>query len=93
MAVRERKVAELAATLRSRLVERRRADVARGEEGGDLLEAVRELVDEQAVLLGSADREEIAARIIRDSVGLGPLEALLADPAVEEVMVNGPGTV
>jgi pilus assembly protein CpaF len=91
---RERNVAELAAALRGRLVERRRAAVARGgEEDGDLSAAVRTLVAEEAVLLGTADREEIAARIVRDSVGLGPLEVLLADPAVEEVMVNGPGTV
>jgi pilus assembly protein CpaF len=94
MGVRERNVAELAAVLRGRLVERRRAAVARGDDGGDeLSEAVRGLVDEEAVLLGDGDREEIAARIIRDSIGLGPLEVLLADPAVEEVMVNGPGTV
>jgi pilus assembly protein CpaF len=90
----ERDVAELAGVLRARLVERRRAEVASGGDGaGDLREAVRDLVDEQAVLLGARDREEIAARIVRDSVGLGPLEALLADAAVEEVMVNGPGTV
>jgi pilus assembly protein CpaF len=94
MAARERNVAELAATLRGRLVERRRAAVARGGDGGgDLPEAVRQLVDEEAVLLADGDREEIAARIVRDSVGLGPLEVLLADPAVEVVMVNGPGTV
>ena len=54
---------------------------------------MRELVDEEAALLGAADREELAARIVRDSVGLGPLEVLLADPAVEEVMVNGPERV
>jgi pilus assembly protein CpaF len=94
MEARERNVAELAAVLRGRLVERRRAAVARGDDGGgDLREAVRELVDEEAVLLGSDDREQIAARIVRDSVGLGPLEVMLADPAVEEVMVNGPDTV
>ncbi|HEX4669158.1 MAG TPA: CpaF family protein [Solirubrobacterales bacterium] len=94
MEARERNLAELAAVLRARLVERRRDEVARGGDGaGDLRRAVRELVDEQAVLLGAGDREEVAARIVRDSVGLGPLEVLLADPAVEEVMVNGPGTV
>ncbi len=94
MVARERNVAELAAALRARLVERRRAEAAAGGAGAaDLQTAVRGLVDEQAVLLGAADREEIAARILRDSVGLGPLEVLLADPAVEEVMVNGPDTV
>jgi pilus assembly protein CpaF len=91
---RERNVAELAGSLRGRLVERRRAEAARGGEGGDdLRAAVRGLVDEEAALLPERDREEIAARIVRDSVGLGPLEVLLADPAVEEVMVNGPGRV
>jgi len=94
MSARERNLAELAALLRARLVERRRAAAGAGEGGGaDLREAVRQLVDEEAVLLGAGDREEIAARIVRDSVGLGPLEVLLADPAVEEVMVNGPDTV
>jgi pilus assembly protein CpaF len=94
VAAHEKNVAELAGQLRTRLVERRRAEAARGGgEEGDLAAAVRRLVDEQAVLLGAGDREEIATRIVRDSVGLGPLETLLADPTVEEVMVNGPATV
>jgi pilus assembly protein CpaF len=91
---RERHVAELAGVLRARLVERRRAEAAAGREGEEgLEEAVRRLVEEEATLLPGGDREEVAARIVRDSVGLGPLEVLLADPAVEEVMVNGPGRV
>jgi pilus assembly protein CpaF len=94
VAARERDVAELASALRARLVERRRAQAAAGQGGDDDLRvAVARLVDEEAALLAAADREEIAARIVRDSVGLGPLEALLADPEVEEVMVNGPATV
>jgi pilus assembly protein CpaF len=95
VSARERNVAELAASLRARLVERRRAAAAggEGEGGGELAEAVRALVDEEAAVLGPLDREEIAARIVRDSVGLGPLEVLLADPQVEEVMVNGPDRV
>jgi len=92
MGARERHVAELAAALRGRLVERRRLAAASGGDG-DLREAVRELVEEEAAPLAVADREEIAMRIVRDSVGLGPLEALLDDPAVEEVMVNGPDAV
>jgi pilus assembly protein CpaF len=91
VAARERNVAELAASLRGRLVERRR--VAAGAAGPDLRESVWELVEEEAAVLGQRDREEIVTRIIRDSVGLGPLEVLLADPEVEEVMVNGPERV
>ncbi|HEX5928697.1 MAG TPA: CpaF family protein [Solirubrobacterales bacterium] len=94
MAARERHVAALAAQLRSELVERRRREAARGLGGDHSLEAaVRGLVGERAALLGAADREALVARIVRDSVGLGPLEDLLADPSVEEVMVNGPGVV
>jgi pilus assembly protein CpaF len=94
MSARERHIAEVAATLRARLVERRRAEAAAGGRGvTDLEQTVRELVDEEAAVLTAADRAEIAARVIRDSVGLGPLEILLADPAVEEVMVNGPDRV
>jgi pilus assembly protein CpaF len=94
MSARERHIVEVAATLRGRLVERRRAEAAAGGRGvTDLDQTVRELVDEEAAVLTAADRAEIAARVIRDSVGLGPLEILLADPAVEEVMVNGPDRV
>jgi pilus assembly protein CpaF len=94
VSAREGNVAELAALLRGRLVERRRAEAAGGHPfSGDLEQAVRELVAAEAVLLNAADREELVARVLRDSVGLGPLEGLLADPAVEEVMVNGPAHV
>jgi pilus assembly protein CpaF len=88
---RRRHLEALADSLRERLVERRRARAADGElpEGGHELE-VRELVDGEAAPLGGADREGLVARILRDTVGLGPLEDLLGDPAVEEVMVNGP---
>ncbi len=90
MVPRERDISQLASRLRVRLVERRRAEAAAGrnsEEG--LEESVRSLVDDFAAILPPAERELVAARIVRDSVGLGPLEVLLADPAVEEVMVNG----
>jgi pilus assembly protein CpaF len=90
----ERHLVALAASLRERLVERRRQEAAAGRVGeADLGAAARELVAEEAAILPAALREEVAARIIRDSVGLGPLEDLLADPAVEEVLVNGAGTV
>ena len=90
---RERHLAELAAALRSRLVEGRRLEVAAGAGEVGLAAAARALVEREAAILSGAEREEVVARIVRDSVGLGALEDLLADPAVEEVMVNGPGTV
>jgi len=90
----ERQRDELAARLREALIERRRADAAAGRRpDGDLPEAVGELVGREAAILPIREREEIVARILRDTIGLGPLEELLADPEVEEVMVNGPDRV
>ncbi len=94
MGSRERHVEELAGSLRVRLIERRRGAAAAGRPPrAELAEEVRELVAEEAALLGGEGRAAVEARIVRDTIGLGPLEDLLADPAVEEVMVNGPERV
>jgi pilus assembly protein CpaF len=91
---RQRHLEELADSLRARLVEaRREAAAAGGPPELELDEQVRELVEAEAALLGPDLRQALVARVLRDTVGLGPLEDLLADPAVEEVMVNGPQRV
>jgi pilus assembly protein CpaF len=81
---------ELAGALRARLVERARSGEA-GTAGLD--EEVRALVDREAAPLPEAEREALRERVVLLATGLGPLEPLLADPAVDEVMVNGPGSV
>jgi pilus assembly protein CpaF len=94
MEARLRHVEALADSLRTRLIETRREAAAAGAEpSGELAGEVRRLVEEEAALLGVEDREALVARILRDTVGLGPLEDLLDDPSVEEVMVNGPRCV
>jgi pilus assembly protein CpaF len=76
------------------LVEERRAAAAAGRAGGaDLETVVGELVDREAAALSTDRRALLAELVLRDTVGLGPLEPLLSDPAVEEVMVNGPDEV
>jgi len=94
MDVWQRYLEELAESLRLRLIDARREAAAAGAlPGEELGEQVRRLVDEEAALLGAGDRQALVARVLRDTVGLGPLEDLLADPTVEEVMVNGPAQV
>jgi pilus assembly protein CpaF len=91
---RQRHLERLADDLRGQLiVARRDAAASRVERDGGLEEQVRDLVEEKAALLGGDDRKALIARVLRDTVGLGPLEDLLADPTVEEVMVNGPRQV
>ena len=79
----------LAVILRSRLGQRRRADAAAGRAAGELAQTIAELVESEAALLSPARRRELVELITRDTVGLGPLEELLADPEVEDVLVNG----
>jgi pilus assembly protein CpaF len=94
VATREHHLAGLADELRFRLIERRRVAAAGGDSVAvDLPDEVGALVDEEAALLDPVTRAAISTRIVRDTVGLGPLEDLLADPSVEEVMVNGPDEV
>jgi pilus assembly protein CpaF len=90
----DRHAEALAADLRRRLVERRRAEAAAGKVGSEDLDgAVSRLVDDHAAVLSESRRATIRELILRDTVGLGPLEQLLADAAVTEVMVNGPEEV
>jgi pilus assembly protein CpaF len=80
---------DLAAALREQLIER-----ARSGEGGVALETeVRALVEAEAAPLPEADREALCERVVLLARGLGPLEPLLSDPSVDEVMVNGPEAV
>lgn len=47
------------------------------------------LVERDASVLHARTRQSLAAALVRRATGLGPLEALMADPAVDEVMVCG----
>ena len=82
---------DLAAALRIRLIERARTGDSAAAGGGGLEAQVRSLVEAEAAALPEADRAELCERVVRLATGLGPLEPLLADPAVDEVMVNGAG--
>jgi pilus assembly protein CpaF len=78
--------------LADRLRERLLADADAGG-GGELLDRIRALVDLEAGVLAEDDRAELTRLVAQRSFGLGPLEPLLADSQVDEIMVNGPGEV
>ena len=83
----------LATSIHSSLVERRRARAGQGSLNEGVGEAIRATVDERAALLSDESRDALVERIVRETSGLGPLEVLLEDDEVEEVMVNGSGRV
>src|SRR5213078_2887760 len=53
-----------------------------------LVDIRRHLSDEQGI--SRDDRERLASAIADDALGHGPLERLLADDSISEIMVNGP---
>jgi pilus assembly protein CpaF len=77
----------LAVSLRERLV------AEAGEGDADVAARIRSVVEREAGLLDAEQREALVARVAEGAFGLGPLEPLLRDPAVDEVMVNGPRAV
>ena len=78
--------ARLVRTLQAQLVE---ADPGRVTD----LEHVRAAVRHLQPLLPEPEVTAVADAVAARATGLGPLEPLLADDAVTEVMVNGPGPV
>ena len=57
---------------------------------GDL---VGEILAEEKMPLNVLEQRDLATTLINDMLGLGPLESLLADEAVTDIMVNGPKQV
>lgn len=52
-------------------------------------EKLAEIIDSEAAELNRSDKAKISQEIYDDIMGLGPLEQILSDQAVTEVMVNG----
>lgn len=55
--------------------------------------AVRRLTDDVAPGLFGQRKDMVVRRVVDDAIGLGPLEPILNDPAISEVMVNSPDEV
>lgn len=60
------------------------SDTAREE----VLQVVRASITGEAVPLSFAERERLAREILDEIFGLGPLEPLLKDPSISDILVN-----
>lgn len=79
-----------AGELRERAIADARADRRLlTEDPAALREHVELLVAREAPGLAQATRQRLVDHVVTASVGFGPLEPLIADPAVDEIMVNG----
>jgi pilus assembly protein CpaF len=52
-----------------------------------------EIIQEDEAFQGNVDRRLVINELVNDITGFGPINPLLADPDVSEIMVNGPNQV
>ncbi len=51
------------------------------------------ILAEESMVLARAERERLFEQIVAEILGFGPLEPLLADDSITEIMVNGPKNI
>src|SRR5436190_18388533 len=49
-----------------------------------------QIIEAENLVLTRAEKERLFEELAADVIGFGPIEPLLADPSVPEIMVNGP---
>ena len=63
--------------------------VERGELQREIRTVVDNLLAAEGVTLNAREREKLAVEVVDELLGLGPLEPLLNDPTVSDILVNG----
>ena len=53
-----------------------------------LVAVIQQLIGEQNIPLSAAERDRLAQEVLDEVFGLGPLEPLLQDPTVNDILVN-----
>ncbi|HOV48522.1 MAG TPA: CpaF family protein [Anaerolineae bacterium] len=65
-------------------------DISRTDEVRRTIRQMYEtILEEESIVLSRAERERLFEQIVAEILGLGPLEPLLADDSITEIMVNG----
>jgi pilus assembly protein CpaF len=88
---------DLKRRIHSKLVDK--LDLSRvGELEGDILRreirlVVEHLCDSEDTLLNRQERERLIEEVLDETFGLGPLEMLLKDSSISDILINGPKSV
>jgi pilus assembly protein CpaF len=97
LAVRQRPLShhhqELKFTLHRKLLDKINLEALATIETQTLREEVRgalsQLMDREQTLLSAVERNQIVGEVLDEVFGLGPLETLLQDPTISDILVNG----
>ncbi len=67
--------------------------VPRPQIRAEIAEIVNEYLQQQNEILNKIEREALVEDVLDELLGLGPLEPLLKDDSITDILVNGPKTV
>ncbi len=93
----ESNLEELKQRIHGKLVDK--LDLSRiGELDGDTLRreirlVVEHLCDTEDTLLNRGERDRLVGEVLDETFGLGPLEMLLNDPTISDILINGPKNI
>src|SRR5260370_3166125 len=83
---------ELKFTLHRKLVDKINVDALASIDNQRVRSEVRQalisLIDSEPTLLSSLEKQQICDEVLDEVFGLGPLEPLLADPSISDILVN-----
>jgi pilus assembly protein CpaF len=84
---------ELKFTLHRKLLDRINLEALAGVDNesirAEVCEAVLALLEDEPTLLTANDKRQISHEVLHEVFGLGPLEPLLQDPTISDILVNG----
>jgi pilus assembly protein CpaF len=60
---------------------------------GDMERLISEIATQNRIQLNAREQRGLATELVHDIVGLGPLEPLLSDETISDIMVNGPDRI
>ena len=66
------------------------AKLSRGELAKQITEILSDILRAKQIQLNTMEQRDLVTLLINDMLGLGPLEALLADESITDIMINGP---
>jgi len=88
---------ELKTTIHRKLIDRldlsNVSEISPEQLGGIIKAVVETLVVSENIPLTRLERERLVVEIQHETLGLGPLEPLLQDPTISDILVNGPDRV
>ena len=88
---------ELKFTLHRKLLERINLEALAGIDNdgiqAEVRQAVLAMLEDEPNLLTAAEKQQISHEVLHEVFGLGPLEPLLEDSSISDILVNGHGQV